>query len=405
MEDNCRLVEKGEGMAGSSTTSQRLDLMKLFALRDQFGSTAKKGDIIYSPDQPAEEFYVLMKGRVQVEVPGFGTETAGPGDVFGEVDVFAHRQRGEQATALDDCNLLAFNADSAIQLAEATPSFALVVLRQVCERLAQAEEIIASGAVNPADDKPKVHVPAAPVGPGGQVGPVTAVDYADKLWKKDAKCPNCRTAFKAWNIRSAAVVAGTRESDYRVVYDGPDPNLYRVWVCPNCQLAANEEDFPTMSSVQLARAKPGLEETKKADPTTYDFGYYRDENLALRSYQLAIPFYDGTKGGAEKCAGLYHRMAWIERGRDNPDQEKIWLTKAAEYYEKAFTSSDSGKQGVLWAYLIGELNTRIGDYQKAVKWFTTAAAQPDFKAQSGLEKQTRDRWGEVNDMLRKTKAG
>ena len=40
------------------------------------------------------------------------------------------------------------------------------------------------------------------------------------------------------------------------------------------------------------------------------------------------------------------------------------------------------------------------DYQKAAKWFTTAAAQPDFKAQSGLEKQVRDRWAEANERLR-----
>jgi uncharacterized protein (DUF2225 family) len=325
--------------------------------------------------------------------------------VFGEVDVFAHRERAEQAVAVEDCNLLAFDDESALELAEATPSFALVVLRQVCERLAHAEELIASGAVQPAEQKPKAHVPAAPVGPGGEVGPVTTVDYADKMWKKDVKCPNCRTTFHAWNIKSANVVAGTRESDYRIVYDGPDPNLYRVWVCPNCQLAANEEDFPTMTSVQVARVKPLLEETKDADPTHYDFNYYRDENLALRSYQLAIPFYDGTKGGAEKCAGLYHRMAWIERARENPEAEKIWLAKAAEYYEKAFTSSDAGKQGVLWAFLIGELSMRLGDYAKAGKWFTTAAAQPDFKTQTGLERQVRDRWAEANDMLRKAKGG
>ena len=96
-------------------------------------------------------------------------------------------------------------------------------------------------------------------------------------------------------------------------------------------------------------------------------------------------------------------MAWIERARGNVEQEKVWLSKAQEYYEKAFTSSDAGKQGVLWAYLIGELNIRLGDLEKAVKWFTTAAAQPDFKAQSGLEKQTRDRWGEANEMLRQSK--
>ena len=379
--------------------------MKLFALREQFGTTFKKGDVIYSPGQPADQFYVLMRGHVQTDHQGVGSELLDPGAVFGEIDLFAGQPRSEQATATEDSAALAFNSESAATLAEATPSFALVVIRRTCERLARAEAQLASGDFTTAEAAgPAVHVPAGPVGPGGQVGPITTVDYADKLWKKDAKCPNCRTTFKAWDLKSTAVNAGTRESDYRIVYDGPDPNLYRVWVCPNCQLAANGEDFPKMSSNQLARAKPTIEATIAADPTTYDFGYYRDENLALRSYQLAVAFYDGMKGGDEKCAGLYHRMAWIERGRGRPDEEKTWLLKAAEYYEKAFTSSDAGNQGVRWAYLIGDLSMRAADYQKAVKWFTTAAAQPDFKAQSGLEKQVRDRWAEANDKLRASKA-
>jgi uncharacterized protein (DUF2225 family) len=395
-----------------STTSRGLDLMKLIELRDKFGTTFKKGDVIYTAGQPAEQFYVLMRGRVQVDYPNLGSEAVGPGEVFGEVEVFAGKPRSGQANALDDCQALAFTSETAVTLAESTPSFALVVIRQISQRLAQIESLLASGGAKAAGapaataEAPQAEAPkppAGPVGPGGQVGPITTVDYADKMWKKDVKCPNCRTTFHAWNIRSAAVVAGNRESDYRIVYDGPDPNWYRVWVCPNCQLAAYDEDFAAMTSVQLARAKPGLDVAKKADPTTYDFTYYRDDNLALRSYQLAIPFYDGAKGGNEKCAGLYHRMAWIERGRGNGEQEKVWLAKAAEYYEKAFSSSDAAKQGVLWAYLIGDLSIRLGDYEKAVKWFTTAAAQPDFKAQSGLERQTRDRWAEANELLRQSK--
>jgi uncharacterized protein (DUF2225 family) len=394
-------------MAGTSTITKGtkgLDLMKLFALREQFGTTFKKGDVIYSPGQPADQFFVLMRGHVQVEHEGVGSETIDPGNVFGEVDVFAEQPRAEQATALEDSSALAFNSDTASTLAEATPSFALVVIRKTCERLARAEAQLASGDFKSGDKGPAVHVPVGPVGPGGQVGPVSSVDYADKMWKKDVKCPNCRTMFHAWDVKSTAVNAGTRESDYRIVYEGPDPNLYRVWVCPNCQLAANADDFVKMTSNQLARAKPTLEATIAADPTTYDFGYYRDENLAMRSYQLAVAYYDGMKGGDEKCAGLYHRMAWIERARNRPEEEKVWLAKAAEYYEKAFTSSDAGNQGVRWAYLIGDLSIRLEDYQKATKWFTTAAAQPDFKTQSGLEKQVRDRWAEANDKLRASKA-
>src|SRR5579862_9814081 len=109
---------------------QGLDLMKLFALREEFGASANKGDLIFSAGQPAVKFYVLMRGSVQVERPGSDPEVIAPGDLFGEVEVFAEQPRAGQATVLDDCSMLAFTRETAVKLAEATPSFALVVIRK-----------------------------------------------------------------------------------------------------------------------------------------------------------------------------------------------------------------------------------------------------------------------------------
>src|SRR5207247_10936251 len=165
---------RGLGVA-VSTASRGLDLMKLIELRDEFGATFKKGDVIFASDQPAEQFFVLMRGRVQLDHQKLDSETVGPGDVFGEVEVFAEKSRASQATALDDCQALAFSRETAVKLAEATPSFALVVIRQISERLAQVESLLASSgakaAAGPAAaaeaaaavEEPKV--PAGPVGP------------------------------------------------------------------------------------------------------------------------------------------------------------------------------------------------------------------------------------------------
>ncbi|HEU0167071.1 MAG TPA: DUF2225 domain-containing protein [Chloroflexota bacterium] len=408
--------------------------MKLFALREEFGKTVKKGDTLFAPGQAADEFYVVMRGHVQVDRPGMEPEVVPPGDLVGEVEVFTEQPRSGAATALDDCNLLAFNRDTAIKLAEATPSFALVVIRKSCQRVARAESLLANGAAPAAPARPAATTspslaaalpgaaaaappvaPVAAVAAAGseevgrppaqdQVGPVTSVDYASALWKKDVKCPNCRTTFHPWNVRSQAIVTdGNADTDLMNHYSGPDPNWYAVWVCPNCQLAAYADDFQAMQSVQVARVKPHLEELKKAEPRKFDFTYYRDEDLARRSYELATAFYEGQRGGTEKVAGLYHRMAWIERGRGNGDEEKKWLKKARDSYEKAFTSSDAAKAGVLWAYLIGELDARIGDFPDAVKWFQVAAQQPDFKSQPLLEKMVRDRQQEVAANLRSAK--
>jgi len=47
---------------------------------------------------------------------------------------------------------------------------------------------------------------------------------------------------------------------------------------------------------------------------------------------------------------------------------------------------------------------RLGRYQDSVKWFGTAAAQPDFKSQPMLEKMVRDRWAEAGDLAKTARA-
>ena len=182
------------------------------------------------------------------------------------------------------------------------------------------------------------------------------------------------------------------------------PELVRRVGLPHLPAGCLRRRFPEHAIRPGGAGQAAAGEIKNADPRKFDFTYYRDEDLAKRSYELATAFYDGQRGGAEKVAGLYHRMAWVERGRGDQDEEKKWLKKARDSYEKAFTSSDAAKAGVLWAYLIGELDARIGDYMDAVKWFQVAAQQPDFKSQPLLEKMVRDRQQEVADKLRAAKA-
>src|SRR5581483_10226258 len=104
-------------MAATAAPAQSLDLMKLFALRDEFGKAVHKGDVLFSPGEQPDQFYVVMRGRVQVDRAGFEPETIGPGDLFGEVEVFTSQPRSGSATAIEDSNLLAFDAGSAIRLA------------------------------------------------------------------------------------------------------------------------------------------------------------------------------------------------------------------------------------------------------------------------------------------------
>ncbi|MDE3076567.1 MAG: DUF2225 domain-containing protein, partial [Chloroflexota bacterium] len=381
------------------------DLKKLFGLKDKLGATFGKNDIVYFPGAPADTFHVVLKGRVQIDGEGHAAETLGPGEIFGEVDVFTNRPRRGKATALDDTTTLAFDRDSAVVLAETTPHFVVTIIEKCCQRVLRAEQapgpaidVQAGAPAQPAAAAAEARQPAPSPAEAGTVGPVLDVDYKPALWKKDVVCPNCRTKFGAWNVRTNSITIEKRDTDLMSIYGGVNPNLYSVWVCPNCQLAAYADDFPNVQSVDLGRIKPQLEEIRGQDHRTYDFGFYRNEDLALRSYQLAVATYRGKRGGEDKVAGLYHRMAWIERGRGSAEEEKKYLQTAKEAYEKAFSTLDAEKQGVVWAYLVAELNLRLGNFADAVRWFSTASQQPNFKDQPVIEEMTRDRWSEAGEL-------
>jgi len=402
------------------------DLKKLFGLKDKLGVNFGKGQLIYFPGAPADVFHVILKGRVQVDQPGQGQQQLGAGDLFGEVELFTNRPRAGSAKALDETTTLAFNQESALILAETTPRFLLTILEKCCERVVRAEHGGAAKTSAPVMEAAPVAEPAAPVAAsaaaevppaapilaaaaspaaaaGGAVGPVYDVDYKPSLWKKDVVCPNCKAKFGAWSVRTNNIVMSKRESDFRSVYSGVNPNLYSVWVCPKCQLAAYADDFPGLQPVDIGRIKPRLEEVRGQDAREFDFNYYRDLDLALRSYQLALATYQGKRGAEDKIAGLYHRMAWIERERPDEAEEHKYLQLAKDAYEHAFSTLDSEKQGIVWAYMVAELNLRLGNFADAVRWFSTVSQQPNFKEQPVIQEMTRDRWSEAGELSKAAK--
>ncbi len=232
-----------------------------------------------------------------------------------------------------------------------------------------------------------------------KIGPITSVEHEDGLYKRTVTCPNCKTIFTGWDVKTKAIVAARRDSDFMIHYSEIDPTWYAVWVCPKCNLAAYADDFPKIESYQLPKTVTGLAQIKRASGRVFDFSGYRNADLALRSFQLAMAYYSGRSGVA-KIPGLYHRMAWIERARGNEAREQEWLRKARDAYEVAFTTSRSAEHGVLWAYLVGELDLRLGDPRDAAKWFAAAVAQEDFGAQPVLERMVRDRWSDASAAIK-----
>lgn len=92
-------------------------------------------DIIYREGEECDDFYLVVSGRVILEItPPSGTFTFGTveaGDEFGWTAMLGSHDRVLQARALQDTQVLAFDADALRTLCETDPAFGYDLMRKL----------------------------------------------------------------------------------------------------------------------------------------------------------------------------------------------------------------------------------------------------------------------------------
>jgi len=106
---------------------------------DRFSRTFRQGDIIFSEFEPGDTFYLIQSGRVQlVKITGDIERTLDilyPSEMFGEMAILENSPRSATAIALDEVNVLEFNAQNFEILLLGNPQIALKLLKMFCKRI------------------------------------------------------------------------------------------------------------------------------------------------------------------------------------------------------------------------------------------------------------------------------
>jgi len=197
-------------------------------------------------------------------------------------------------------------------------------------------------------------------------------------------------------VRRSMCVVSRRETDFSVVYQNVNPNLYSVWVCPHCGYAASDTVFAEVSPGEQEKLAKGLAELGYAG---IDFSGERDLKKGIAAYERAIKCAAIRGAKSSLFAGLYLRLAWLLRSAQDP-REKDYLRKALEAYEKAFNSEPMpiGKMSeVALTYLIGELYRRTGNPAKAVLWYSQVVSNPRARMEPQILQLARDGWQESRE--------
>ncbi|MEE9276993.1 MAG: DUF2225 domain-containing protein, partial [Dehalococcoidia bacterium] len=223
--------------------------------------------------------------------------------------------------------------------------------------------------------------------------------YTERL-----SCPLCSVEFDATRVRTSALNATRRESDLRTIYDGVNPVHYSIYVCPNCQYAAYEDDWSTVRAEEREQLLADTAARRRA-AMDYSFEGERDGNTVMVSYLLALRSYDLRAADPRRRGGILQRLAWVARELGNAELEQQYLQIARGDYAQAFETDEELTEGgaLTLAYLLGDLALRLEEADEAARWFERAMRMSESKKHPEIARLTRERWADAR-ALRKRKS-
>ena len=86
--------------------------------------------------------YLVKSGRVAIAVGGHVVEMVGPGGTFGEMAVVDQSPRTARAGAVEECELIAIDRASLVEVVKKEPAFAMAMLKGIAERLRHMNSLL-----------------------------------------------------------------------------------------------------------------------------------------------------------------------------------------------------------------------------------------------------------------------
>lgn len=112
----------------------------------RFGNTYAAGQTIFQEGDHAEEMFIIHQGQVNISKRARNAEqilaTLRDGDFFGEMALFTESPRSATATVAAESTILRIDKKSFDYMINNNSSFAINMIRKLCERLRNADNQI-----------------------------------------------------------------------------------------------------------------------------------------------------------------------------------------------------------------------------------------------------------------------
>lgn len=212
----------------------------------------------------------------------------------------------------------------------------------------------------------------------------------DILYDREIICLCCGKTFTTKKVRNSKLILKKRDADFCMHYEGESPYYYDISVCPHCGYAFSGNFSPVREEYLPALQKGYFEKVG-----SIQLCGVRSQQDALRSYKLALVCGSIVNEPRFVMAGIFMRLAWLNRFQGNTAEEKKYIIKALEQYYLVYENGEQDKCGLgehrLW-YLLGELNGRIDHIEEARRWFNRVISEKTVEP--AIKKAARERWEE-----------
>lgn len=212
-----------------------------------------------------------------------------------------------------------------------------------------------------------------------------------QLYDKTVSCPICKNNYTTKKVRSRGLQIVEKQDDLNVIYKGVNPNCYTIWVCPECGYSGTEHEYDNVNTIQ----KKIFEDNIRSKWNKRSYCGTRTLREAEESYKLAILIAQLIKKPKGYLGTLCLKLAWIYREDKNDKKEKEFLVHALNNLTESYQQERLEKSTIdeiTTAYIVGELNRRLGNFRESIQWYSKTLDHPDIKNKRQLQLKTREQW-------------
>ncbi|WP_102693601.1 DUF2225 domain-containing protein [Rummeliibacillus pycnus] len=183
-------------------------------------------------------------------------------------------------------------------------------------------------------------------------------------YESKIECQCCKKKFTTYKVRPNRYKVIDQDTDFMPIYEGLNPMLYEVEVCPYCGYAYHKSMVrtygPFMEFVREIYIKPLQKPMQICQERTLDD--------AIASFKLAYLVAKASMEEPLVMANVAIKIAWLYRLKGEEKAEIHYLRSARDFYSQSFASNKDGEERIQFLY--AELSLRIGEIEEAKKGFS-----------------------------------